>query len=159
MRFPFYVWDKQYFLQIENGSGKGSLSLSGDRAIFTVRPESTVIQRDGYVKEWYRDILKVEIARILPKWEELTGVSSDSWQIKNMTTRWGTCSIDKRKLWFNLQLAKKTPECLEYIILHELLHLIEKNHTERFVLLMDKYMPYWREVKRKLNEQTLDYME
>jgi predicted metal-dependent hydrolase len=76
-----------------------------------------------------------------------------------MTTRWGTCNITKQKIWLNLQLAKKTPECLEYVILHELLHLVEKNHNEHFVSLMDAYMPYWREVKRKLNGQILDFME
>ncbi len=63
------------------------------------------------------------------------------------------------KIWFNLQLAKKTPECLEYVILHELIHLVERNHDEKFVALMDRYMPMWREVRTTLNEQTLDYME
>lgn len=76
-----------------------------------------------------------------------------------MTTRWGTCNSKTGKLWFNLQLAKKTPECLEYVILHELCHLEEKNHSDRFIALMDKYMPMWREIKATLNEQTLDYMD
>jgi predicted metal-dependent hydrolase len=76
-----------------------------------------------------------------------------------MTTRWGTCNAKTGKIWINLQLAKKTPECLEYIILHELVHLIEKCHNERFVSLMDKHMPMWREVKSALNVQTLDFME
>ena len=76
-----------------------------------------------------------------------------------MTTRWGTYNTKTGKIWLNLQLAKKTPECLEYVILHELVHLVEKTHNERFVSLMDKYMPMWREVKTTLNGQTLDYME
>jgi len=80
-------------------------------------------------------------------------------QTKYMTTRWGTCNTKTGKIWLNLQLAKKTPECLEYVILHELVHLVEKTHNERFVSLMDKYMPMWREVKATLNGQTLDYME
>ena len=76
-----------------------------------------------------------------------------------MTTRWGTCNTKTGRIWFNLQLAKKTPECLKYVILHELVHLVEKRHNERFVLLMDKYMPMWREIKTTLNGQTLDYIE
>jgi predicted metal-dependent hydrolase len=76
-----------------------------------------------------------------------------------MTTRWGTCNTKTGKIWFNLQLAKKSQECLEYVILHELVHLVEKSHNERFVSLMDKYMPMWREVKATLNGQILDYME
>ena len=96
---------------------------------------------------------------MLPKWEELTGLKTASWQTKYMTTHWGTCNTKTSKIWLNLQLAKKTPECLEYVILHELVHLVEKKHNERFVSLMDKYMPMWREVKTTLNGQILDYME
>ena len=83
----------------------------------------------------------------------------DSWQTKYMTTRWGTCNTNTKKIWLNLQLAKKPVECIEYIILHELAHLKVKNHGSDFVAILDSYMPYWREIKKKLNEQVLDYME
>ena len=152
-----YVWGKQYYLQTEYGS-KNSLVLNADKAILTVRKESTSGQRESYVRKWYRDILKAEIARILPKYEQITGLKASDWQTKYMTTRWGTCNSKTSKIWLNLQLAKKTPECLEYVILHELLHLTEKSHNDRFVSLMDGYMPMWREVKVTLNEQLLDYM-
>jgi predicted metal-dependent hydrolase len=152
-----YVWGKQHFLQTKYGN-KNSLTLSGDKAVLTVRKESTAGQRENYVREWYRGLLKAEIVRLLPKWEKATGLSAADWQTKYMTTRWGTCNAKTRKIWLNLQLAKKTPECLEYVILHELVHLVEKTHNERFVSLMDKYMPMWREVKATLNGQTLDYM-
>jgi predicted metal-dependent hydrolase len=153
-----YVWGKQYYVQTEYGN-KNSLILSGDMAILTVRKESTAEQRDNFVREWYRELLKIEITRVLPKWEEKTDLKASSWQTKYMTSRWGTCNKKTGKIWLNLQLAKKTPQCLEYVILHELVHLVEKNHNERFISLMDKYMPMWREVKTTLNEQTLDYME
>ena len=153
-----YVWGKQYFIQTEYGN-KNSLVLSGDKAILTIRKESTAEQRESFVREWYRVLLKAEIMRILPKWERVTSLEATSWQTKYMTTRWGTCNTKTGKIWLNLQLAKKTPECLEYVILHELIHLIEKSHNDRFVSLMDKYMPMWREVKTTLNGQTLDYME
>ena len=93
----------------------------------------------------------------MPKWESITGLHPGSWQIKNMSTKWGTCSIKTGKIWINLQLAKKTPECLEYVILHELIHLEEKNHNERFVAKMDNYMPNWRIIRKSLNDQILDY--
>ncbi|MDR3001979.1 MAG: M48 family metallopeptidase [Fibromonadaceae bacterium] len=153
-----YVWGKQYYLQIKYGN-KNLLALTGDKAMLTIRKESTAEQHEKFIREWYRSLLKVEIAQVLPKWEKKTGLKVTSWQTKYMITRWGTCNKKTGKIWLNLQLAKKTPECLEYIILHELIHLIEKKHNERFVLLMDKYMPMWREVKVTLNDQTLDYME
>jgi predicted metal-dependent hydrolase len=153
-----FVWGKQYYIQTEYGN-KNSLVISGDRAVLAVRKESTPKQREAFIREWYRGMLKEEIAKLLPKWEYKTGLKASGWQTKYMTTRWGTCNTKTGKIWLNLQLAKKTPECLEYIILHELVHLVEKNHNERFVTLMDKYMPMWREVKITLNGQTLDYME
>lgn len=152
-----YVWGKQYYLKTEHGS-KNSLMLSGDKAVLTVRRESTAEQRENFVREWYRVLLKSEIARLLPKWEKITGLKATNWQTKYMTTRWGTCNKKIGKIWLNLQLAKKTPECLEYVILHEMVHLVEKNHTERFISLMDKYMPIWREVKATLNGQALDFI-
>jgi predicted metal-dependent hydrolase len=153
-----YIWGKQYYLQTEFGN-MNSLVLSGNKAVLTVRKESTAGQRENFVREWCRELLKAEIAWLLPKWETATGLKAAGWQTKYMTTRWGTCNTKTGKIWLNLQLAKKTPECLEYVVLHELVHLVEKTHNERFVSLMDKYMPMWREVKTTLNGQTLDYME
>ena len=153
-----YVWGKQYYLRTKYGN-RNSLELSNDKAILTVRKESTALQRDNFVREWYRERLKSETIRLLPKWEKATGLKCACWQTKYMTTRWGTCNAKTRRIWLNLQLAKKTPECLEYVILHELVHLIEKHHNEQFILLMDRYMPMWREIKSTLNGQTLDYME
>lgn len=150
-----YVWGKQYYLQVLNGS-RYSINLQGNKAIFTVREGSTTEQRDRFLREWYRGLLKAEITKRLPAWEKETGLKASSWQTKHMTTRWGTCNTKTGKLWFNLQLAKKTHECLDYIILHELIHLVERNHNDRFIALMDKHMPLWREVRKSLNDQTLD---
>ena len=150
-----YLWGKQYFLQVDYGN-RNKLELSGNTALLTVHRDSSAKQRDNFVSEWYRQHLKDEIARLLPKWEAVTDLKCDSWQTKYMTSKWGTCNIAKRKLWLNLQLAKKPLECLEYIILHELVHLRVKNHNVNFTAMMDKYMPYWKEIKKKLNDQMLD---
>lgn len=152
-----YLWGKQYFLQVNYSYKGNSLVLDGDKAILTVRKESTPKQRETFVNEWYREHLKRELLRLVPKWEEITGFKCSSWQTKYMTTRWGTCNVNTCKIWINLQLAKKPIECLEYVILHELAHTKVKNHGEDFIAIMDKFMPYWRDVKKKLNDSTLDY--
>lgn len=153
-----YVWGKQYFLQVEYSYKGNALTLSGDTAILTVRKESSPKQRESFVNEWYRNLLKQEVAKYLPKWEKTTGLYCSSWQSKYMTTKWGTCNPTSKKIWLNLQLAKKPIECLEYVILHELAHLKVHNHGPEFTAILDQYMPYWREHKRRLNDSTLDYL-
>lgn len=153
-----YVWGKQYFLQVEYSYKGNALTLSGDKAILTVRKESSPKQRESFVNEWYRNLLKQEVAKYLPKWEKTTGLYCSSWQSKYMTTKWGTCNPTSKKIWLNLQLAKKPIECLEYVILHELAHLTVHNHGPEFTVILDQYMPYWREHKRRLNDSTLDYL-
>lgn len=151
-----YVWGKQYFLQVAYSARGNSMTLSGSRAVLTVRRNSTSRQRAAYVNEWYRGLLKEEIARRLPRWEELTGLHCRSWQTKYMTTCWGTCNPETGKIWVNLQLAKKNTECLDFVLLHELVHLREDRHSAAFVEVMDRHMPYWREVRQALNSSTLD---
>ncbi len=153
-----YVWGRQYFLQVEYSYRGNALVLDGNKAILTVRKESTAKQREAFVNEWYRGLLKEEVEKYLPKWERITGLYCSSWQSKYMTTRWGTCNTCTRKIWLNLQLAKKPVECLEYVILHELAHLKVKNHGADFVAILDQYMPYWRERKKQLNDSKLDYL-
>lgn len=154
-----YVFGQQYFLRVEYSYKGNSLVLEGNEAVLTVRKESTAKQREAFVNEWYRTLLKGKIEIYLPKWESITGLHCDSWQTKYMTTRWGTCNTNTRKIWLNLQLAKKPTECLEYVILHELTHLKIRNHSKDFVAIMDHYMPYWRDIKQKLNDSKLDYYD
>ena len=153
-----YVWGKQYFLQVDYSSRRNTLELSGNKAILTVRKESTAKQRESFVNEWYRERLKLEIEKRLPKWENLTGLYCTSWQTKYMTTRWGTCNAQTGKIWINLQLAKKPFECLDYVILHELAHLRVQDHGPEFIAMLDEYMPYWRETRQLLNKSILDYL-
>ena len=154
-----YIWGKQYFLVFKADNQKNSFEIDNQNVILSMSGKSTVKQRDAYVKEEYRKILKEEIEKRLPKWEEITGLKCDSWQTKYMVTKWGACSTDKKKLWFNLQLAQKPVICLDYIILHELTHLITRKHDSVFIAHMDRYMPNWREVRKDLNDSRLDYYE
>lgn len=122
-----YVWEKQYFIKFVPNGKKNSLTFEGNQAILSMSSDSTVKQRENFMREEYRTMLEHEIERLLPKWESITGLHCESWQTKYMITRWGTCNQEKKKLWFNLQLAQKPIECLDYIILHELIHF----HTKK----------------------------
>lgn len=154
-----YLWGQKYYLALEHGVHGNSISLNGNRAILTVRKESSAEQRGRFVNEWYRNILKAEIEKLLPDLEETCNIHCNGWQVKYMTTRWGTCNTRTGKIWLNLQLAKKPQECLKYIILHELLHLVERAHSKKFIELMTQYMPFWQEARDILNDQILDYMK
>lgn len=147
----FYLSGKPYTLYVEYGNGKKSVRLEDDRIILNIRAESTAEQREKVVNEWYRVLLKEQIALLLPKWERITGLYSASWQIKNMKTRWGTCNTQTKKIWLNLRLAEKPSESLEYVILHELVHLKIPGHGKDFEAVLDRYMPDWRERRERLN--------
>ena len=154
-----YIWGKQYYLSFVPDSQKNSFEIQGDKVSLSMREDSTVKQRENYVREQYRQFLKVEIERLLPKCEKITELHCESWQTRYLVTRWGTCNTEKKKLWFNLQLVQKPIECLEYVILHELIHLRERTHNSTFIAYMDMYMKNWRAVRKELNDSKLDYYE
>jgi len=146
-----YIWGKSYDLQVEFSAKSNNFELDGEKAILTVRQESSVKQRENDVYEVLRKYLKDEISRLLPVWEQKTGLKSKQWIIKYMKTRWGTYSIKTGSISFNLQLIHKPVECLEYVIVHELGHIKHRNHGKGFIAYMDRHLPYWREVRKKLN--------
>lgn len=121
------------------------------------RPNSSVEQRESVMTEWYRQRLKERVPPLMEKWQAITGAQASDWRIKRMKTKWGACRIETKRIWLNLELAKKPAPCLEYIIVHELIHLLERNHSDRFISLMDKFMPQWRFHQNELNQQILSY--
>jgi predicted metal-dependent hydrolase len=124
-----------------------------------VRPNSTTEQKQTILNQWYRTELKKLIPPIIDKWEKKMGVTVDDWQVKQMKTKWGTCNIEKKRIWINLELAKKPIQCLEYIIVHEMIHLLERHHNDRFLGLMEKYMPQWKFYKEELNRLPVSHGE
>jgi len=122
-----------------------------------VRVGSTLEQREKVLTEWYRRQLKDQIPPLIDKWQKIIGVEVSDWGIKKMKTKWGTCTIEKRRIWLNLELAKKSKQCLEYIIVHEMVHLIERKHSDRFVAYMDKFIPQWHFYKDELNRSMLSH--
>ena len=151
----YYIWGKQFFLEFKP-SQKRAFKIDGNKIILEMKAESTAKQREHFIREEFRKILIEQLNRLIPKWEETTGLYCDSFQTKYMLTRWGTCNSKAKRIWINLQMVEKPLECLEYIILHELTHLKISNHGKDFIANMDKYMPDWKDRKNLLNEQILD---
>ncbi len=103
--------------------------------------------------------MKGQVPELLEKWEQIIGVQTADWGVKRMKTKWGTCNIKARRIWLNLELVKKPIHCLEYIIVHELVHLLERLHNDRFTALMDQFMPLWRQYREELNRSPLEHGE
>lgn len=146
-----YVWGKNLSLLVKDDSTRNSVQITGEHMLLSLRKDSTVLQRKKVVNDWYRDLLQQELPHIILKWERIIGVTSSGFSIRDMKTRWGTCNVRTKKICLNLQLAKKSPICLEYVVVHELVHLLEKSHNSIFKGYMDMFLPQWRTIKKQLN--------
>lgn len=125
----------------------------------TVRPDTEARKRGDMIIRWYRQYLKGEIPPLIDKWETLIGVQVNEWRVRQMKTKWGSCNIEEGRIWLNLELAKKPVECLEYIIVHEMVHLLERHHNDRFTDYMNQFLPNWRIIRDELNREPLAYGE
>lgn len=125
----------------------------------TASEGATIEGKEQALTEWYRAELKQVLETVFDACKKKTGIDAEAAKIKKMKTCWGTCNIEKQRIWANLQLVKKPPECLEYIVVHELVHLLERNHTSRFNALVEEYCPTWKEAKKLLIELPLDDIE
>lgn len=154
-----YLWGKPYRLQVVYEGAQHKIVKSPTKIIMTVSEGTDADSRERLFTEWYRQELTRVLESVIIECEKKTGIHANEFRIKNMKTKWGTCNIEKRRIWINLQLAKKPMECLEYVVIHELVHLLEKNHTHRFHALVEEHYPTWREAKKVLVTMPLDYME
>lgn len=150
-RESHYFLGKRYLLKVVETDGKPKVEIRHDKLILQVRPGSTTEQKHIILHEWYRDQLKSIVPEYITKWEEIMNVKVNEFGIKKMKTKWGTCNREAKRIWINLELAKKPLECMEYIVVHEMVHLLERNHNDRFIALMNKYSPQWRHYKEELN--------
>ena len=146
-----YVWGRRYRLRVHEQSGLARVALRGIASIdLFVRPGSTVEARQNVLQTWYRAELRAAIAGLLAQWQPQLGVQVAGWGIRKMKTKWGSCNVQARRIWLNLELAKTPVQCLEYIVVHELAHLHEANHSPRFHAIVERYLPEWRERKKML---------
>jgi len=151
-----YYLGRRYRLRLILSAGPTRIALKNQATIeMRIRPEADARMRLEILNQWYRERLRELVPPLLMKWEKILGVHSSNWGIKKMKTKWGSCNPDARRIWLNLELAKKPVRCLEYIIAHELIHLIERNHNNRFIALMDKHLPSWRRHRQELNSAPL----
>lgn len=148
-----YFFGKRYLLQVIEHDGPNAIKLKGLKIIqLNVRPSTPPETKANLLKEWYRQELKRILPELITKWENIIGVKCDDWGVRQMRTKWGACNVDEKRIWLNLELAKKPVICLEYIVAHELVHLLERNHNERFISHMNKFMPKWQQHRAELNK-------
>ena len=127
--------------------------------VLYIRPETPIIKRHEIMNEWYRVHLKKLIPPLVAKWEKIMNVKVEDWQVRQMKTKWGSCNIEKKRIWINLELAKKPDRSLEYIIVHEMVHLLERHHNRRFIAYMDKFLPNWKALKAELNRLPVSHVD
>lgn len=146
------LWGSRRYLRVVESSLKPAVRVLLDSSIeMSVRPGSSREQRGAFLDDFYRSELKAAAAPLVEKWSHIMTVDVSEWRIKKMKTRWGTCNTTEHRVWLSLMLAKRSPACLEAIVVHELTHLIERNHTKRFWSFMDSFHPEWREAEPELN--------
>jgi len=147
-----FFFGQSFRLNIIEKHEKPAVRVSRQNMItMRIRPGSDSLKREKVLKEWYRSNLKREIETLIRKWEPEMGVKIHDFGVKQMKTRWGTCNIRAKRIWLNLELAKMKPECLEYVVVHEMVHLLERLHNKQFHGFMDRFLPDWRDRKKTLN--------
>lgn len=146
------VWGNKLYLTVKDNKKQNVVELSDGNIILYVKKNSTNLQRARIIDLWYRSLLQQTALPLISQWEKIIGVKSSGLIIRDMKTRWGTCNVRTGRICLNLQLAKKPPRCLEYVIVHELVHLLEGSHNSIFKGYMDRYLPDWRSVRKELNK-------
>ena len=150
-RESHYVWGERYLLTVVESEHSPSVELKHNGILLRARPGTDEDKRQAIVEEWYRTQLKQAVVPLIAKWEPLIGVKVKQFFVQRMKTKWGSCNSGTHSIRLNTDLAKKPQECLEYIVVHEMVHLLESTHNVRFVSLMDRFMPKWQFYREALN--------
>ncbi|APW58603.1 M48 family metallopeptidase [Paludisphaera borealis] len=158
-RESHYLWGNRYLLRVVEQEAPAALELGHRRITLRVRPGTSDDKKAAIVEQWYRDQLRQAVPPLLAKWEPVLGVKLERFFVRRMKTKWGSCTHGKSTIRLNTELAKKPPECLEYIVVHELAHLLEPTHNARFVAIMDRVMPQWAFRRKQLNRLPVRHEE
>ena len=150
-RESHYVWGKRYLLKVVEQDAVPAVELKYRKLLLRVRPDSSKEKKQAVLEEWYREQLKGTVPFLIAKWQPLMGVKVKRLFVQRMKTKWGSCNADSGSIRLNTELAKKPRECLEYIVVHEMAHLLESTHNQRFVTLMEQFMPKWQFYRDILN--------
>lgn len=154
-RESHYVWGRRYLLTVREEDVKPSVKLSHRRMTLTVRPGSNRTRREAIIHQWHKSLLHEVVPGLIRKWERKLGFGLADYFLQRMKTKWGSCNHRARTIRLNTELVKKPKDLLEYVIVHEMLHVIEKTHNARFIALLDRHYPSWREARAELNELPL----
>jgi predicted metal-dependent hydrolase len=155
-----YFQGQRYLLNVVYRLGKPQVVIANSTHLdLIVPPESDMAYRERVLLAWYRAHLREAVPPLIARWQPIMGVQVAEWHIKQMKTKWGTCNIAARRIWLNLELAKKPARCLEYIVVHEMVHLLERHHNDRFTGYMDRFLPSWRFLRDELNHEPLGHQE
>lgn len=146
-----YFQGRKYLLRVIEANEPARVFLNKKFLELHVRPKTDTARRQALLNSWYRDQLKDLVAGYITKWEQIIPVKVRDFGIRRMKTKWGTCNIEAGRIWINLELAKKPLQCLEYIVVHEMIHLLERKHNERFLAYQTRYMPRWKSYREELN--------
>ena len=156
-RESHYLWGARLLLSVKEEAVPATVEVKSRQMILHIRPGSTPESRETVVNAWYRDQVRDAAMPLIAKWEKKLNVRVNTLFVQKMKTRWGSCNTTKRNIRLNTELGKKTKECLEYIVVHELIHLLEPSHNARFQELMDTNLPHWRVLRSQLNSSPLAY--
>ncbi|MEQ1546291.1 SprT family zinc-dependent metalloprotease [Methyloglobulus sp.] len=150
-RESHYVWGNRYLLKVIEKDTAPEIELKHNKMFLQIRPATSDGRKQEILEAWYREQLKEAVPLFIAKWEPLMGVKVERFFVQRMKTKWGSCSPHSNSIRLNTDLAKKPPECLEYIVVHEMTHLLEPTHNSRFIIFMDQFIPKWRFYKEELN--------
>ncbi len=154
-RESHYLWGRRYLLTVREEEAKPSIRLSHRAIMLTVRPGSGEVKRAAVMHKWHKSLLHEVVRELIPRWEPKLGVEVSGYFLQRMKTKWGSCNHRARTIRLNTELVKKPKDLLEYVVVHEMLHLLDPTHSERFLGLMNKHYPTWREARAELNELPL----
>lgn len=154
-----YVWGRRYLLKVIEVDEAPFVELKHKKMILRVRPEADEKKKQSIIDAWYREQLKKAVPPIIATWEPILGVKVERFFVQRMKTKWGSCNHKAHSIRLNTELAKKPKECLEYTIVHEMIHLLEPTHNARFITLMNQFMPFWQFCKNKLNQLPVSHEE
>ncbi|WP_304052494.1 SprT family zinc-dependent metalloprotease [Nitrosomonas communis] len=158
-RESHYVWGKRYLLKIEETEAPPRIELKHNKLVLSVRPGTDQERKQALLEAWYRENLRQAVPALIEKWQSRMGVCVTRFYVQSMKTKWGSCSVHSGSIRLNTELAKKPRACLEYIVVHEMTHLLEPTHNSRFIGLMDRFMPKWRFYRDELNRLPVRYEE
>lgn len=151
-RESHFVWGKRYLMKVIEEQAPPGITIGPSWLQLHAKPGTEPERRRKILEDWYRERIKERIHEIIDKWEPRIGVKVERIYVQRMKTKWGSCNAKARSIRINLELAKKPPECLEYIVVHEMVHILEPTHNKRFIALMDDLMPNWKLHRDFLNQ-------